>query len=204
MHRRAFLQSAAAASGLLLFPNPGRASQGCGQIVPTPMGPLQRCTAGVDSVRFQSAFQEEDEWCWAASISMVFSYYGHPVSQTRIVAETWGQIVDMPAQPTDIIRDLNRTWVDDNGRRFQSIGDPTSANAFNAVVDLRNNQPLIIGAFGHATVLTALTADTNVQTGAWQIVEAVVRDPWPTNGARRVLSAQEWMGISFAARIRVI
>lgn len=164
---------------------------------------VQRCTAGIMSFSFQQAFQEQDEWCWAACISMVFSYYGHPVSQRRIVRETWGDIVDMPGQPDQILSDLNKSWTDNLGRHFTSQGDSFSANGYNAVRDLQANQPLIIGALGHATVLTALTADSNLQNGAWQVVEAVVRDPWPTSGGRRVLSPQEWFNINFVARVRV-
>jgi len=33
----------------------------------------------------QLSTQQQDEWCWAASISNVFAYHGHPVSQARIV-----------------------------------------------------------------------------------------------------------------------
>jgi hypothetical protein len=134
---------------------------------------------------------------------MVFAYYGHPVSQKRIVEQVWGSTVDMPGQPDQILADLNRSWTDEKGNDFSSEGDSLSANNFNAVIDLQNNRPLIIGALGHATVLTALTGDTNLQTGAWQIVEAIVRDPWPTSGGRRVLSPQEWFNIKFAARIEV-
>jgi ABC-type bacteriocin/lantibiotic exporter with double-glycine peptidase domain len=171
----------------------------------TPYGPVRRCTAGIESIKFQPAqtYQRQNEWCWAACISMVFAYYGHAVSQERIVKEVWGRVVDMPGQPEQILSDLNRTWNDDAGKAFKSRADALSANASTAVKDLENNQPLIIGALGHAMVLTALTGDTNVQTGAWQIVEAVVRDPWPGRGGRRVLSPVEWFHVGFAARVRV-
>jgi hypothetical protein len=109
----------------------------------------------------------------------------------------------MPGLPSQILSDLNRTWKDDRGGSFTSRGDSLSANAFNAVKDLENDQPLIIGAMGHAMVLTALTGELHAQSGAWRIVEAVVRDPWPGRGGRRVLSSAEWRNINFAARIRV-
>lgn len=44
------------------------------------------CISQVDFTQFaQTAYmtQQQDEWCWAASISMLFSFYGHPVSQLR-------------------------------------------------------------------------------------------------------------------------
>jgi hypothetical protein len=205
MDRRAFLQTGIACGSAWLLPRTMFGSQGCGQAVTTPYGSVQRCTAGIKSVALQpvQSYQQRNEWCWAACISMVFAYYGHRVSQQRIVKEVWGQVVNMPGLPGQILSDLNRAWDDDGGKRFTSRGDSLSANAFNAVKDLENDQPLIIGAMGHAMVLTALTGDSNAQTGAWQIVEAVVRDPWPGNGGRRLLSPAEWRQINFAARIRV-
>jgi hypothetical protein len=134
---------------------------------------------------------------------MVFAYYGHRVSQQRIVKEVWGRVVNMPGLPSQILSDLNRAWKDDRGGSFTSQGDSLSANAFSAVKDLENDQPLIVGAMGHAMVLTALTGELHAQSGAWRIVEAVVRDPWPGRGGRRVLSPAEWRNINFAARIRV-
>jgi hypothetical protein len=133
---------------------------------------------------------------------MVFRYYGYIVPQARIVQETWGGVVNMPGQPEQILADLNRTWVDGRRRKFNSIADSLTANAATAVVDLRDNRPLIIGALGHAVVLTALTSDVNSYTGAWQVVAATVRDPWPGRG-RRILNPQEWFNINFAARIAV-
>jgi papain like cysteine protease AvrRpt2 len=205
MNRRKFLNCASISTAALVLPRWSAAEQQCSPPVGTPYGFVQRCTAGISSFDLQavSEYQHLNEWCWAACISMIFTFHEHPVSQERIVQETWGQIVDMPGQPAQILQDLNRSWKDDDGDDFESQGDFYSANNFNAVKDLQNDEPLIIGALGHAMVLTALTGDTNLQTGAWQIVEAVVRDPWPGNGGRRALSPQEFFNVSFAARIRV-
>lgn len=210
MHRRAAIVGALSSTALFALPAWLRASQQCGPIMPTPIqtpfGPqlrnLQMCTAGIATFSFAQALQQMSEWCWAASISMVFNYYGHPISQQRIVAETWGGIGNVPAQPGVILQDLNRPWRDDDGNSFQVQGDVLSVSPQTAVLDLQQDHPLIIGALGHATVLTALTSRVDVNTGQWEIVSAIVRDPWPGNGGRRVLSPQEWANIQFAVRIR--
>jgi hypothetical protein len=40
-------------------------------------------------------------------------------------------------------------------------------------------------------------------TTQFVIQQVVVRDPWPGNGGRRLLSPVEWASMNFAARIRV-
>ena len=166
---------------------------------------VQECEARIDSsiatVTVGSRQQYLSQWCWAACIEMVFRYYGFRVSQTRIVQETWGSIVNLPGNPRQILANLNGPWIDDRGREFGVIGDVYSANPMTASQDLAEDMPLIIGTTGHAMVLTSLRYLRN-QFGNGQITAAVVRDPWPGRG-RRILSPQEWYGTNFLARIRL-
>ena len=101
------------------------------------------------------------------------------------------------------MRDLNKRWTDDAGRAFQCQGDTFSANVDTAVQDLIDNHPLIIGALGHATVLTAITSEVDTATSQYEIQEVIVRDPMPGRGGRRQLTPMEWRSINFAARIRI-
>ena len=132
---------------------------------------------------------------------MVFRYYGFYVSQERIVQETWGSIINMPAHNDVILSNLNRKWTDDYGNRFKVTSDSYTANPITAAQDLANDMPLIIGTLGHAMVLTSLVYWQDTY-GNGDVTSAIVRDPWPGNG-KRTLSAQEWYSTSFLARIRV-
>ena len=163
---------------------------------------VQHCTVGIPSGGLSVIRQDNTEWCWAASMSAVFAYYGHGVTQERIVQETFGSIENAPGQPAQIFSALNRRWTDDSGNSFDVTADVQSANAYTAIQDLSNNQPLIVGALGHAMVLTYLEYDHDVYNHV-QITIAGVRDPWPDNQNRRALSAQEFYNISFLVRIRV-
>jgi hypothetical protein len=177
-------------------------------------GPPRRvCIAGLPSMLIHVSAtrnpQFQSQWCWAACIAMVFGYYGHPVAQARIVKEAFGAIVNMPGQPWDILGALNRPWVDDNGQPFVVHSGNGSSNPQEAAEDLTGNRPLIIGTQGHAVVLTGIEYAAFYQMTPWgprlgpvQTTNALVRDPWPGRG-RRSLSAQEWYGIMFAARIVV-
>ncbi len=200
MERRQFLRLAALTAPALTLPRVLRADQSCSEPQNTPNGPVVRCTAGIRTFRFQSSPQLQANWCWAACISMIFAFYGYSVQQATIVSEIFGAAVDRPGQPSQILAELNKNWTDDRGKRFRAQGDAVSANNFTAVRDLQANQPLIVGSHGHAMVLTALTADTNTQTGQFQFIDAIVRDPMV---GQRSLNVQEWNNISFAARVRV-
>jgi Papain-like cysteine protease AvrRpt2 len=202
LNRRSCIRSLVGVVGTRLIPPALKAALQCGP--PTPPWGVQPCIAGIPQERLNMvfAYQQQSEWCWAACIEMVFGYWGHPITQLEIVKQTWGVIANMPAKPLDIIRDLNRSWQDRNGRQFEIRGDVFSANGATAAQDLAAEMPLIIGSLGHAMVLTAVSYN-RAQNSQGQLTAAVVRDPFPGRGGRRPLSAIEAAGEMPLARIRV-
>lgn len=205
MDRRKFLKlsSGIASIGALGISGTANALLNCS---PFNFQGIQQCEAGIHSnLAYVSAAatggQHMNQWCWAACIEMVFKYYGLNVPQKTIVQQTWGQIVNLPGQPGQILANLNRPWIDANGQRFYVSGDSYTANPITAAQDLSQDMPLIIGTMGHAMVLTSLQYSRD-QWGNGQVNAAVVRDPWPGKG-RRVLTSQEWYNTSFLARIRI-
>ncbi|TNF22954.1 MAG: hypothetical protein EP329_28030 [Deltaproteobacteria bacterium] len=152
------------------------------------------CVSQVDFLSFQQqAFQNQyqSQWCWAASVAMIFAYQGHPVDQARIVSEVYGSPVNMPAQAGYVIaQQLNRAWVDDFGAPFSSritaaydydYGYYNLSNA-QVIAELDRGNPLVIGARAHAMVLTAIQYYRTPQ-GPY-VVGGGVFDPWPGVGAR--------------------
>ncbi len=179
---------------------------------------IQSCVSQVDFDDFaQSAFQDQEmpEWCWAACISMLFSFYDHPVSQERIVSEVYGAPVNMPAGYGGVIASqLNRAWTDDNGDRFRArLTAAYDADAgFNNLDNLKllneldGDHPVIIGAGSHAMVLTMMQF-VRTQMGPY-VQRCGVFDPWPGRGARD-LTASEMVpmfrggSLRFAATARI-
>ncbi len=208
MDRRQFMVAAGSALASISTPQfhlaavPFRRGLSC---TPFNASGVQQCEAGIESAILDvtaSDTQHATEWCWAACIEAVFTYYDHPVPQERIVEEVWGDVVNMPGSPAQILYALNRTWKDENGASFAAHGSTIGTNPITAAQDLASDHPLIIGALGHAMVLSALTYERDYY-GRGQVVLAEVRDPWPYNPNHRPLTPQEWYGASFAARIRV-
>ena len=165
-------------------------------------GGVRECHVGINSsLEDLAATQEQSAWCWAACISMIFGYYGHPVRQEMIVTEAWGAPVNLPALPLQIVASLNRVWIDENGNAFQVRGDALTANAFTAAQDLAADHPLIVGSLNHAMILTGERYLVD-RLGESQLASATVCDPWPGRG-ERYLKPEEWRYIQFAIRIRV-
>lgn len=171
-----------------LMVSPAHAGERC---QPDPYGQVV-CEVGIPSERLEpiTSQQAMSQWCWAASISMIFGYHGHPLPQERIVQSVFGQLVDLPAMNGMVMsRSLARPWVDQRGRRFQAkvrVFD-NHAGQFELdteaiITELREERPMLVGTVGHAMVMTALRY-VRTPMGP-QVIGVTVRDPWPGRGRR--------------------
>lgn len=87
--------------------------------------------AGVSSSEFKyfaaperGGRQRQQNWCWAATVQMVLNYHGLYVSQEQIVGRIFGNLVDRPGQPHEILEALSG-WAPDIRGRFSSISATT-------------------------------------------------------------------------------
>jgi hypothetical protein len=153
------------------------------------------CRSQIDFQEFaQEAYQTQQmsEWCWAASISMIFAFHSHPVSQERIVKEVYGADVNMPSgYGARMAALLDRSWVDDKGEHFRArltgVYDVTAGvglvNNNMLMRELDQNRPVLVGTAGHAVVL-AMMEYTRAFGSVGQVTRCGVFDPWPNRGAR--------------------
>jgi len=199
MERREFLRALPS----VLLPSIGvvaaRAAATCGA---DPRGGIV-CDCGIPPERLNTIYGTQDcpMWCWAASAAMIFGYYGMSIIQEEIVATAYGQLACSGANEQIMLVALNRVWNCRNGN-FRVFGDTFTVSPASVVQDLTRENPVFIGiARRHVVVLTGARY---VQTPYGPDIQAaIVRDPAPGSGGRRVLNPQEWYGISFAARVRV-
>lgn len=143
-------------------------------------------------------------WCWAASVSMIFSHYDHPVSQDKIVNTLFGEkACARSSDPVNIVNALNTRWVDDEGTPFTSrvstIADShsgASAQHNEKITQyLDANKPLLY-CNGH-NCMVLISVEYILTSKGPDIIAAGVMDPYPgvsVNGFR-VLEAPE---LSFA------
>jgi hypothetical protein len=168
-------------------------AQGKAQCGP-PIGPAQRrCVAEIPRNKFapSAAQQQMSQWCWAASISMIFRYYGHPLEQATIVSSNYGLPVNLPSgNGQRISMNLNRSWVDDRRQAFTShltaafdgLDGYNSMDNATLVNELDAERPMLVASGTHAMVATSITYIANPGP---PIIERIgVYDPWPGNGFR--------------------
>ena len=137
--------------------------------------------------------QEESNWCWAACLEMAFSCLGNRVTQETIVKAAWGDIRNVPAMPADIVKTVNREYVNILGGRFRPKAKLldrtftifTDIGALSETFDhVAAGKPAIVGTLnpvgpGHATMLTHLSVRRKGPGSVPELYSAHVYDPWP-------------------------
>ncbi len=205
LNRRAFI-SAAACLGVAHAVG----AQSCG---PTPYGPA--CTAQVDIPNHIEAIHTQDcpEWCWAASISMIFGFYDHQIDQEEIVRQVYGRLQCFPAGTLTIGQALSRTWTDSDGQKFKSkvvagfdpMNGIVAINNRVIVNELVNDRPVLYCNTHHAMLIYRVdyfpTPIPNIQGVG-------VIDPWPSSPRLHPLNRPEIFPIpqgqmTFLATVRV-
>ena len=165
-----------------------------------------------EQFNYASSSQRNSQWCWAASLQMIFNYYGVQISQEQIVARTYGtdaagQLPNWSGSFQAITANLNNWNVDANGTPYSVqaavyTGAPTPAYLLQELADQR---PVLIGyqtgaGSGHAVVITACSY---TQSANGPIIQSiVVRDPWPSPQNNENLGRVEYTGVNLASVIQ--
>jgi hypothetical protein len=147
----------------------------------------------IDAFPKSGTTQHMPQWCWAASLEMVFRHYGVDRTQEQIVVATYGALVNLPAfAPQQLYRTLNAVSFRRDGGVDVTVGQfgwgaPVPADLLE---ELRQDHPVVAwyrnpgGAGGHAVVVYGANYTTSP---VGPIVNAIkLYDPWPGQGERVV------------------
>jgi Papain-like cysteine protease AvrRpt2 len=186
-------------------------------------GTGETCSAGVVIGNVQTARQRCENWCWAACIETIFSLRGYKVNQEDVVKKVFRTEVCSRATVPQIIEGIGGVWSNKAGSSFRASAyalpdtllsqgtKPAKPSDLKflyntgdreVIAELNQGNPLIVGALGHATVLTAIKYRRFMGQPLW-LTEITVRDPWPDNPNRRLLTADEFAGSFFVAKVVV-
>lgn len=181
----------------------------------------ETCSVGVVIGNVQTARQRCENWCWAACIEAIFSLHGHKVNQEEAVRKVFGAEVCLRATAQEVIAGIEGLWTDKAGSSFRASAyalpdtmlsqgaKPQSGIKFlynkgdeEIIAELSQGNPLIVGALGHATVLTAVKYQ-KLMGQPICLTEITVRDPYPGNPNRRLLTADEFADSFFVTKVAV-
>ena len=152
------------------------------QIGMSPEGPIMRAEVSHEDFSQTYNRQEKSNWCWAASISNIFAFYGHTVKQEDIVFAATGNKADSTASPVMIAAQVNRPWVDDDGDKFEAhltaaydvFAHVLAISNMYIVNELSQGRPLLVCNTHHCMVITAVDFTPLSVRAVW------VFDPWPS------------------------
>ncbi|MGO8737614.1 hypothetical protein [Rhodoblastus sp.] len=142
--------------------------------------------------------QQCNDWCWAASCSMIFGTLGHPTDQKKLVDFLYSDMACAPAPQTrDLSRILDNSWVDDRGVPFRSRIEAAfdQENGISAIDDalivgeLMRKRPLLYANKDHCMVIVA--ADFIDTPSGPRIVGMGALDPSPNHSPYRALTEAE-------------
>ena len=192
----------------LLTAAPAQAREQCG---PAGADGSRQCRAGIaaEKVRQLAVKQEQPQWCWAASISMIFAAHGYTVAQQEIVKDGLGIVASLPAPSGQAMsQSMSGTWLDDEARLFRTsvLASDARAKRFeitnqHVIAELAAGRPLLLGAAGHAVVLVGLDFE-RLPGGAVRITSGTVIDPVPGQGVRALSGAERRP--TYVAAVQVI
>jgi hypothetical protein len=155
--------------------------------------------------------QNNSNWCWAASIKMIFKYYGVTISQEDIVrrsygTDPYGRLPNWQGSYQVITANLNNWSIDKSGRMYSvrsslNFGAPTPTYLID---ELSNKRPVLVGykssvSGGHAVIITAVSY---IMSFNGPIIQTItVRDPWPSAQNINNKGKVVYTGSSFASKI---
>lgn len=139
---------------------------------------------------YSASSQHNSNWCWAASLQMIFNYYGVSITQEQIVARSYGvnpngTLPNWAGSMQVITANLNNWNIDNYGQTYAvaatfNFGAPTPSFL---IQELSAQRPVLVGYqsspnSGHAVVITGCSYTPSVYGPIIQTI--IVRDPWPS------------------------
>jgi Papain-like cysteine protease AvrRpt2 len=156
----------------------------CGCAYAQTVFPFDGYTARINStmvVAVAPELQKTSVWCWAASLSLIFTYEGHPISQEQIIIQNFDSLENAPAGDFLNFEDkLNGEYIDANGKKFTSDAIQIFSIA-DATHSLILGYPILFKGIHHAFVQTAITKKNTSESGYTGMV-GTFWDPEPGVG----------------------
>lgn len=210
MNRRNFLAQIASGVAVATIPDISSAqTQICQPFFHPQFGWSEMCEIG--SKITQTPRQECQVWCWAACCEAIFGLAGLNIDQKVFVQKVFGgNMVCQAADGPMIKHAIDGKWTAQNGQSVFATANVVMDSQFGVYdpqplrtvyQELSAGRALLTGTLNHAVLITAMKY-IQTQTGI-EPLEIIVRDPWPMNPNRRVMTPQEYHNVSLLMTLRL-
>jgi hypothetical protein len=121
-------------------------------------------------------------WSWAASLSLIFTAEGHPISQDQIIKQNFSDPEEI--QTSNFLQfagRLNRDYTDANGRKFTC----TSMQIFSTediARSLSEGFPVLFYNLNHHAVVQTSMTYYHFFSGGFRMIKGIYWDPVPGFG----------------------
>jgi hypothetical protein len=143
---------------------------------------VEECTARINATVVVAVPADSAKiilWCWAASLSMIFTAEGHPISQEQIISQNLDNTEDKPTGDFLGFADrINRNYIDANGKKFTS----SSMQIFSTediARSLSEGFPVLFFNFNHHSVVQTSITYYHSFNGGFRMKNGIFWDPFP-------------------------
>jgi Peptidase_C39 like family len=146
---------------------------------------VEECTARINAIMVVAVPHDSAKitlWCWAASLSMIYTAEGHPISQEQIISQNFSNKEDMPT--SDFLRfadRINRDYIDANGKKFTS----STMQVFSTediARSLSEGFPVLFYNFNHHSIVQTSMTYYHSFSGGFRMKDGIFWDPLPGFG----------------------
>jgi hypothetical protein len=121
-------------------------------------------------------------WSWAASLSLIFTAEGHPISQDQIIRQNFSDSEDI--QTSNFLQfagRLNRDYTDANGKKFTCMSMQIFSTE-DIVRSLSESFPVLLYNFNHHAVVQTSISYYHFFSGGYRMTSGIFWDPVPGFG----------------------
>ena len=121
-------------------------------------------------------------WSWAASLSLIFTAEGHPISQDQIIRQNFSDSEEI--QTSNFLKfagRLNRDYTDANGKKFTCMSMQIFSTE-DIARSLSEGFPVLFYNLNHHAVVQTSMTYYHFFSGGFRMIKGIYWDPMPGYG----------------------
>ncbi len=146
---------------------------------------MEECTARINTtlvIANPPDSMKMSLWSWAASLSLIFTAEGHPISQDQIIRQNFSDSEEI--QTSNFLKfagRLNRDYTDANGKKFTCMSMQIFSTE-DIARSLSEGFPVLFYNLNHHAVVQTSMTYYHYFSGGFRMIKGIFWDPMPGYG----------------------